>query len=285
MKSLILGSQGLVGSALARQLPSAICGIQMEAFERNQIYVDITKYETLLRAFEQYRPDVVYLAAAIAHVDKCEDWGTGVVNIKGSTNVLRLCEAFGSKLVFYSSGYVFDGTSDRAYTTEDEPNPIQQYGKQKLTVENLIVDSDVEWLILRTIGVFGRERKKKNFAKQVISSVFSGKDVYAPMDQFMNPILSDDLARISIRLAQGYAQGIYHVAGDTCVSKYEFARRIAGYFGYEDRVKPLSSDEMKQTAKRPRMGCLDCSELETLGIKIPSLDSGIQKFLASDYNA
>ena len=284
MKSLIIGTQGLVGSALTRCLPNAIQGIPMEATDPKQRYMDIMKYETLFKVFSEIRPRVVYLAAAIANVDKCEDFGTSTVNVRGSTNVVRLCEQFDSKLVFYSSSYVFDGTKDAPYTEEDEPSPIQQYGVQKLTVEDLISQSDLDYVIIRTVGVFGTERKKKNFAKQVISSVFAGKTVYAPDDQWMNPILSDDIAKVSVQLAENNGYGIIHVAGDTCITKYEFAQRIAGYFGYSHLVKPVSTEEMKQKAARPRMGCLDCSYLLDYEIEIPSLNSGLQKFLSTDYN-
>lgn len=284
MKSLIIGAQGLVGSALTRCLPNAIQGIPMEATEPKQRYMDIMKYETLFKVFSEVRPRVVYLTAAIANVDKCESYGTATVNVRGSTNVLRLCEQFDSKLVFYSSSYVFDGTKNAPYTEEDEPNPIQQYGIQKLTMEDLISQSDIDYVIIRTVGVFGTERKKKNFAKQVISSVFAGKTVYAPDDQWMNPILSDDLARVSVKLAESKGYGIIHVAGDTCITKFEFAQRIAGYFGYSHLVKPISTVEMKQKADRPKMGCLDCSCLLDYGIEIPSLNSGLQKFLSADYN-
>ena len=102
MKSLIIGAQGLVGSALTRYLPRAIQGIPMEATDPKQRYMDIMKYETLFKVFSEIRPRVVYLAAAIANVDKCEDFGTSTVNVRGSTNVVRLCEQFDSKLVFYS---------------------------------------------------------------------------------------------------------------------------------------------------------------------------------------
>ena len=283
MKSLIIGSNGLVGTALSKLIPDAVQGVQFEAQEKNQVYIDITKYETLFKIFTNFRPKVVYLAGAIADVNKCEDWGTSIVNVRGSTNVLRLCESFESKLVFYSSSYVFDGKKESPYTTEDEPNPVQQYGKQKLTMENLISSSELDYLIIRTVGVFGVERKKKNFAKQVISSVFAGKEVFAPTDQFMNPISSDDLAEVTIQLVKK-TTGLFNVAGDTCISKYEFARRIAGYFGYENKIIPATSEEMNQRAPRPKMGCLDCYSLLEYDIEIPSLDSGLQKFLAGAWN-
>ena len=282
MKSLILGSMGLVGSALSRYVPDALCGIQMESFKKNQKYIDIAKYETMFRVFSDYRPDVVYLAAAITDVNLCEDnWGTSLVNVKGTIECLRLCEQFESKLVFYSSSYIFDGNKQSPYSLTDDTNPIQMYGKQKTTVENMIQQSDADYLIIRTVGIFGQERKRKNFAQQVLRSVFAGKDVFAPTDQYMNPINSEDLARITVGLVNKKERGLFHVAGDTCLSKFEFARMIAKNFGYDNKIQPLDSMAMMQRAKRPSMGCLDCSDLLDYGFEIPSLSAGLQKFYES----
>lgn len=284
MKSLIIGARGLVGSALARQIPDAILGIPVEAKNPNERYTDITKYETLFKVFSKERPDIVYLPAAIAHVDRCqESQGTDVVNVRGAITVLRLCESFGTKLVYYSSSYVFDGQKKEPYTIQDEVHPINRYGEQKNIVEKAILTSEAKYAIIRTVGVYGTERLKKNFAKQVIAAIFSGKTVYAPSDQTMNPILSNDLARISIRLADKY-QGLFHVAGDTCLSKYDFALRIAKQFNMEGLVKPKTTEEMQQKAPRPKNGCLDCGGLKELGLFVPSFEAGLVKFLASEFN-
>lgn len=293
MKTLIVGSQGLVGSALSRIVPDALCGIQMEAFNKNQRYIDIAKYETMFKVFSSYRPQIVYLAGAITDVNRCEDWGTSLVNVKGSIECLRLCEQFEAKFVFFSSSYVFDGNKQSPYTLSDDTNPIQMYGKQKTTVEDMTLQSETDYLIIRTVGVFGQERKRKNFAQQVLSSILPfpakdqqgrplpSKDILAPTDQYMNPVWSDDLARITVGLVNKNAKGLFHVAGDTCLSKFEFARMIAKTFGYEDKVKPVTTEEMKQRAKRPSMGCLDCSDLLDYGFEVPSLSLGLQKFLMS----
>lgn len=284
MKSLIIGARGLVGSALARQIPDAILGNPVEAKNPNERYTDITKYETLFKVFSKDRPDVVYLPASIAHVDRCEESaGTDVVNVRGAITVLRLCESFNSKLVYYSSSYVFDGKKKEPYTTQDETCPVNKYGVQKETIERTILQSDAKYVIMRTVGVYGTERLKKNFAKQVIAAIFSAKPVFAPIDQTMNPILSTDLARISIRLADKY-QGLFHVAGDTCLSKYEFAVRIAKQFSLEGLVKPVTTEEMKQKAVRPLNGCLACDGLESLGLYIPSFSEGLTKFLSQEFN-
>lgn len=151
-------------------------------------------------------------------------------------------------------------------------------------MERQILQSDARYVIIRTVGVFGEERRKKNFGKQVCNAIFSKKTVFAPTDQFMNPILSTDLADISIKLAESKVKGIYHVAGDECLSKFEFAKRIARNFNLEHLVKGVTSDEMKQKAKRPRMGALNCSELLNVGHKIPSFEGGLSRFLQLEYN-
>lgn len=283
MKSLIIGARGLVGSALAKRLPEALLGVNIEPSDSRQVYTDITKYETLFRVFSEHRPDVVYLPAAITDVDKCEDESTNIVNVRGSLNVLRLCEAFESKLIFFSSSYVFDGSSAEPYRTTDEPNPLNNYGIQKHTIERMILKSSARYVIIRTVGVYGEERMKKNFAKAIISNIFAGRRVYVPSDQYVNPILSNDLAEISVSLAEG-GQGIFHAAGDTCISKADWALKIAAYFDLADMVTPLPSEEMKQRAARPKMGCLDCSGLESAGIPIPSFEGGMLRFLMMEYN-
>jgi dTDP-4-dehydrorhamnose reductase len=286
MKSLIIGARGLVGSALKRQIPGAIEGIPVEAKKPNERYVDITKYETLFKVFSQERPDVVYLPAAIAHVDRCEEsYGTDVTNIRGAITVLRLCESFNAKLVYFSSSYVFNGNKKDPYTTVDETSPINHYGVQKDTVEKTIFASasGFKYLVVRTVGVYGTERLKKNFAKQVIAAIFAGQKVFAPTDQTMNPILSDDLARISIRLADKY-WGLYHVAGDTCISKYDFAKQIAKHFNLESLVEPRTTEEMQHKAPRPKNGCLDCAGLGGVGIITPSFEAGLTKFLSLEFN-
>jgi len=284
MKNLIIGARGMVGSALAKQLPDALLGVSLEPTEKNQFYIDITKYETLFNVFSEHRPDVVYLPAAITDVDKCEDFGTNHVNVAGSIKVLRLCEMFESKLVFFSSSYIFDGKSPTPYKITDEPAPLNNYGIQKCTVERMILKSDAKYVILRTVGVYGEERMKKNFAKAVIAGIFAGRKVYVPKDQFVNPILSNELSKIAIRLADK-EQGLFHVAGDTCISKSDWAKKIAKYFGLEKLIIPLSSDEMKQQkATRPKMGCLECIGLEALDIKVPSFEEGMLNFLTLEYN-
>ncbi len=276
MSDIILGGDGLVGRALGRILPSAI------RYGREP-GVDITDYNQLLWAFDSHRPKTVYLCAANSNVDACESKATDAVNVGATIMTLRLCEMFDTKLVWFSSSYVFNGLSRVPYDEGHPTDPVQHYGYQKETVERHILHSAHKALIVRTVGVFGSERGNKNFVKSVAASVSSGKKVFAPIDQYMNPIYAVDLAELTVRLA-GKFNGIWHVAGDDTVSKYEFAMEVAKFFGKERLVEGVTSDQTKQKAHRPSMGALDCSELaQHLKVGCPSLSTRLPHFLEAEY--
>lgn len=274
MISLILGADGMVGKALAKIIPNAILGTHENA--------DITDYESLFAIFSAYRPDIVYLAAAITNVDKCENRKTDKTNIAGSLLVARLCEMFSAKFVFFSSGYVFSGISRVPQSEGDIVSPIQNYGHQKTTVERRVIEAQQSALIIRTIGIFGEGPRNKNFVKAVANTVRRGAKFYAPVDQYMNPILASDLADITVTLALKHT-GLFHVAGDECLSKFEYARRVAEYFGEERLVEGVASAALDQIAPRPRMACLDTAELGRLHLSVPSFQKGLQKYLSIEY--
>lgn len=277
MSDIILGADGLVGHALGR--------VNISAHRYTHDLLDITNYSGMLEAFDTQRPKIVYLAAANANVDACEDKKTDAVNVSSTIMTLRLCEMFDAKLVWFSSSYVFNGLSRVPYDEQHPTDPVQHYGKQKETVEQHILHSGHRALIVRTVGVYGSETRDKNFVKSVARSVSAGKKVFAPVDQYMNPIYAVDLAELTIRLAQKY-YGIWHVAGDETVSKYDFALEIAKFFGKERMVEGVTSDKIKQRAPRPRMGALDCSELsQHLGVGCPSLTARLHTFLDGEYGA
>ena len=121
--------------------------------------------------------------------------------------------------------------------------------------------------------------------KSVAQAVTSRKTVVAPVDQYMNPIYAVDLAELTVRIAQKF-NGIWHVAGDETVSKYDFAMEIAKYFGKERLVEGVTSDKLKYRAPRPNMGALDCSELsQHLGVGCPKLSVRLNQFLEAEYGA
>lgn len=288
--NVVIGANGLVGHALMRHLDAVgtfrNCKDNLIEGKKYE-YLDIADKVKVNEFFETHKPKRVFFAAANPWVDGCENPDTDKVNVSGTINIISNCDVYNAQLVFFSSSYVFDGESQTPYRHKDETFPVNRYGRQKEMIEQILINREsVQWLIIRTVGVFGHEGSPKNFVAQVERAVRGKKKIYVPSDQTMNPIWSMDLARLAVRLSDRYTREIFHVAGDKCLSKYDFAINIAYKLGAKkphDMVVGMKSQDMKQMANRPKNGCLDCGQLVARAMTVPSLERGLWKFVASEY--
>lgn len=287
----VIGANGLVGHAFMRYLSDAVgtfrnCKNNLVE-NRQYAYLDITDKAKVDEFFKIHKPKRVFLAAYNPWVDGCENPETDKINIFGISNIISNCSVHESQLVFFSSPYVFDGESQVPYKPKDKMFPINRYGRQKEQMEKQIVEREgLQYLIIRTVGVFGHEGTPKNFVAQVREGVKKGKKIHAPVDQTMNPVWSMDLARTVIHLSNRYSGEIFHVAGNKCLSKYEFAINIAYKVGAKkphDAVVGMKSEDMKQMAVRPKNGCLDCGQLQARAMKIPDFEKGLKRFMKEEY--
>ena len=93
--------------------------------------------DSVKRAFDKCRPDIVINTAAYVRVDYCEADADKAfeVNAVGARNVAVACQQLGAKLVHISTDYVFGGEVEvrtTPYTEFDTPIPPNLYGKSKL---------------------------------------------------------------------------------------------------------------------------------------------------------
>lgn len=284
----VIGSNGLVGNALMHYLDAIgtfrNCKDNMIEGKKYE-YLDISEKERVCEFFEKHKPKRVFLTAANAWVDGCENPDTDKTNISGVSNIISNCDVHNSQLVFFSSSYVFNGESQVPYKTKDETFPINRYGRQKEQVENTLINREsLQWLIIRTVGVFGHSTN--NFVAQIRKAVKENRKVYVPSDQTMNPVWSMDLAKLAVKLSDRYTREIFHVAGNKCLSKYEFAINIAYKLGCKkphELIVGMKSEDMRQLANRPKNGCLDCGLLQARAMSVPNFEKGLWKFLASEY--
>lgn len=291
MENVVIGANGLVGSALMRYLDAVgtfrNCRDNLIEGKKYE-YLDISDKNKVNEFFETHKPKNVFLAAANAHVDGCEIDTSDKTNIFGVSHIIGNCTVYNSRLIFFSSSYVFDGESQVPYKPKDHTFPINRYGRQKERIEKCLMEREgLQWLIVRTVGVFGHEGTPKNFVAQVARKVKEKNKIHVPSDQTMNPVWSMDLAKTTIHLANRYSCEVFHVAGNKCLTKYEFAINVAYKLGCKkphELVVGMKSSDMKQLANRPKNGCLDCGSLQARAISIPNFERSLWKFMREEYN-
>lgn len=152
MRVLVIGANGQLGSDLCKELES----FDLIALAHSEI--EITDVDSVKRAFNKWKPDIIINTAAYPRVDDCEDDPDKafLVNALGARNVAVAAQEHGSKLVHISTDYVFGGEGqDVPYTEFDAPIPINTYGKSKLAGESLVRHLCPKHFIIRTSGLFG----------------------------------------------------------------------------------------------------------------------------------
>lgn len=203
------------------------------------------------------RPDWVFNCAAYNAVDRAEaePEAANAVNSQGPFNVAAACARHSSRLVHFSTNFVFDGELGRPYLESDEPLPLSAYARSKRDGELRVLEALPGALVVRTAGLFGGNRGQ-SFPERLLQRAGDAAPLRVVSDQRVNPTHSGDLARAALELAGSGATGIVHAVSDGCCTWSEFARAVLDEFALQVVVDEVSTAEFAAPARRPRNGCL-----------------------------
>lgn len=273
MRAMILGGTGLLGKSLVREWQGdEITGLGSQD-------VDIRDAARLRETVMQKRPDWIVLAAAYTDVDGCESHQdlALAVNRDGAVNVAQAAKAGGSRLLFLSSDYVFDGKKSLPYETGDERNPQSVYGRSKAEAEIRLLEILPDCCIARTSWLFGVGGKC--FPDTILRLAASRPALDVVNDQRGCPTYSVDLARAIIQLCRKDARGIVHVTNAGNCTWFEFAREVLELSGSSTEVRPVSSQQMSRPAPRPAYSVLSPASLNRYGIEMPTWKDALNRYL------
>ena len=186
-------------------------------------------------------------AAAWTDVDGAEadPAGAEAVNVGGTRNVVAL----GVPVVYYSTDYVFDGTTREPYIESDEPKPLSVYGRTKLEGEREVRDG---WIV-RSSWLFGWTGR--NFVKTMLELGRERDEVAVVADQIGSPTYVGHLAEATRDLLE-LPHGTWHLGAEGQCSWAEFARAIFEEAGLETRVNEITTEELGRPAPRPAYSVL-----------------------------
>jgi dTDP-4-dehydrorhamnose reductase len=267
MKILITGASGLLGSKLAELAISLgydvySCYNQHMPEDGVPIKLDVADWEMVKAVLERVMPDVIIHSAAVTNVDLCERNRELAfkVNVVGTRNLVEF--AGGSYFIYISTDYVFDGEKG-LYKEGDIPNPINYYGYTKFEAEKLVINSGLDYLIVRPSVIYGSRPAsgKTNFALWLIDMLSKGNEVRLLTDQYVSPTLNTNLASMILEAIRKGLTGVFHMSGGERISRFDFGIKLAEVFGFNpELIKKANMSQMNWIAKRPRDSSLDVSK-------------------------
>lgn len=287
MKILGTGLNGLVGSRIVELLGSE--------FEFNNISrqtgVDISILDQVEKAITSSSAPIVLHLAAKTDVDGCEkdkDLGENgeawKINVEGTKNIVEACKKTNKKLVYISTDFVFNGINPprEGYSETDQPYPIDWYGQTKYEGEKIVMDSNLEWLIMRIAYPYRASFSKNDFFRAIFSRLQNNLAISAITDAIFTPAFVDDIAKAFHTLVSENQNGIFHVAGSQSLSPYNSALEIAKIFNFDEKnIKKTTQEEFfKNRAKRPFHGIIKNAKIQKLGVSMSTFGEGILQIKA-----
>ena len=265
IKVTITGSNGLLGQSLLNLLLKDKHKYQVFVFSRGKnrsgredfsyTSIDITDEIILKKNIKEIQPNFIINTAAMTQVDDCENKkeACDLLNTTVVKWLSEVSEEINAHVIHISTDFIFDGIKGN-YKETDKPNPLSYYGVSKLKSEEVLIQSKINFTILRTILVYGKvlDMKRSNIVLWVKEMLSKGKEITIVDDQFRTPTYVEDLALACKISMDKKATGIYHISSNKLLSIFEIAQQIATVFHLDKSlIKPISTSTLNQTAKRP----------------------------------
>jgi dTDP-4-dehydrorhamnose reductase len=275
MRVTLFGASGLLGQELVQELKTE----QLTALSSKE--ADLRDRARVREVIRDSRPEWIILSAAYTDVDGCESNRDQAfaVNYEGAVNVAEAAREAGSRLLFLSTDYVFDGSQRSPYEISDARNPASVYGETKARAEERLLDILPDVCIARTSWLFGHGGKC--FPATILKLASTRREISVVNDQRGSPTFTRDLASALVQLCRADARGVVHVTNSGNCTWYEFATEIVRESGLPTTVNPVTTAEFPRPARRPAYSVLSPDSLHKYNVQMPEWQDALRRYLGS----
>lgn len=270
------------GGRLALFVAEALAGRRVVALTRRAL--DISDVRMVRTAIADVRPAVVINCAGYNDVEGAEDDAAGALtgNAFGVRNLAEAASRSGARLVHYSTDFVFDGEADRPYLEADATRPRSVYAASKWLGERFALQA-AGALVLRVESLFGCPADwagPKGSLDAMVDRMRAGQEVRAFTDRVVTPSYMADVAAATRYLIDTAADaGIYHCVNSGHGTWAGVAAEAARVLGLPARITPITLQDVRMRAPRPRYCALSNARLAAAGFPMPAWQDALQRWL------
>jgi dTDP-4-dehydrorhamnose reductase len=275
VRVLVTGVNGQLGWDVAKRLAPEHVVI---SFDKKKM--DLATPSIIGGLLSKEEPDIIVHCGAYTMVDKAEEEKElcHKINAEATRAIAEEASQNGTRLIFISTDYVFDGTKPEPYETDDRPNPINYYGLTKLEGELAVKELVKKHQIIRTSWVFGTNGG--NFVKTIIRLGKEQEILRVVTDQVGSPTYTVDLAELIFQMVRSDRYGTYHATNEGYCSWHRFATEIVQIKGWKNRVEPIVTEDNPKKAHRPKNSRLSKRSLDDAGFqRLPGWQNALERYM------
>jgi dTDP-4-dehydrorhamnose reductase len=215
----------------------------------------------LIESFIKARKfDLIINCAAYTEVDEAEvnQKESALINHLAVKKIAQVAQERNIKLIHISTDFVFDGFANQPYVEDDFTNPLNVYGKTKLSGENAILSiMKFNAIIIRTSWMYSEYGN--NFVNTILKISQKGQGLKIVSDQTGNPTYANDLVNAIFRILKNkkykefkHLSTIFHYSNEGECTWYDFAEEIINLSKRQIQLEPIQSKNYPFKAKRPK---------------------------------
>ena len=265
MRILVTGKNGQLGKSINKIVNT---GNGKNNYQQDNEFIfvgreeiDLSSESDINRYFDSNNKfDIIINCAAYTAVDKAEKEQelANQVNHLAVKQLANIANEQKAKSIHVSTDYVFDGESSKPYIEMDAVNPINVYGKTKLSGEKALQEAmPNNAIIIRTSWVYSEFGN--NFVKTILRLGQERKELNVVNDQIGSPTYATDLAEVILKIISNknyqnkeQSTEVYHYSNEGEISWYEFSKEILELADIQCSVNPITTEQYPTPAKRPK---------------------------------
>ena len=231
-KILIIGGSGLIGNRFGITFPKNIFIKTYFSKKINDgIYFDINKdsISKIIKNNENFS-HIMFLGG-IFNFDKINnnEEEAKYINVKRSQELLLETKNLGLCPIFFSSESVFDGKIG-FYSEDDIPNPIFNYAKQKIEVEDYIKKNFEEYIIFRLAKVYSFDSYKGTLITSWLKKIHINENIFCAEDNIFSPIFIDDVIIFVEKIIELDLHGIFNLSSSKPLRRIEMLNYVVNRY-------------------------------------------------------
>lgn len=256
MKITVIGKNGQLASCLIKLAPK---DFDITFYGRDEVSItDSNTFDKLISS------DLIINCAAYTAVDRAEEFPEDAfaLNRMGVILLVDFCERYQIKLIHFSTDFVFDGEGLNPYKENDLTGPKSVYGASKLAGEEVILQSSLSALLIRTSWLYSPYGH--NFCKTMLELAVSRSELSVVADQIGTPTSALDLVRAIFKIIEkGLPESpeLLHISNTGQCSWADFAREIFRQKSLLVTVNSATTEAFNARAKRPKYSVLSTDKL------------------------
>ncbi|HLP75732.1 MAG TPA: SDR family oxidoreductase [Candidatus Paceibacterota bacterium] len=255
----ITGAAGLIGNYLVQTAPRFAVRWNIHPLTRAKL--DLMDTSAVRQLFANERPQLIIHCAALSQSPACQKNPDLARKLNVNVTAALAELAAEVRFIFFSTDLVFDGRKGN-YVETDPVNPLSVYAETKVAAEKIILANPKHTVVRTSLNGGTSPSGDRGFNEQLRLAFQRGDTVKLFTDEYRDPIPAMETARAVWELAAANAAGLFHLAGNERLSRWQIGELIASRWPQLNPKLEAESLKNYQGAPRSPDTSLNCAKVQ-----------------------